>query len=638
MKIRGTTITTPMSPEMAVVKCQNLTDEQKAQARANIGAADKTEVDALDSTLLERVNPCVIDENTPMENGYLDSNGVFIENTGKYHATDFIELEQGVKYIGEVSCVADGSINTVPRSVRFYNADKVFTRTLSIPSGWDNIVLKNDEKYIRLDVKYDDGTLEYLRVYPELKGYKDILTLNKDIGVPQISIVEEELEGIRKGYDGTIYETAGEAVRAQIHEVSNDVLELCTKEKWNLAEDATIEYKKRCVSQWQTIGEPITTATDKACFIVVLDVSALHGKGLHFISEKYANAYSGNGYNGKIASYHICFADADGNFIGGKSYPQPGINGYIVPDNAKSCYITFSTTDDLEVADDLSNIGYYWVTAKGQDEHFDILTLNPEMKVPQLDEEISRVYKDLGGEQVHAPYIHARRPVIAFIFDGDYNMNAEMESVFYNHGVMVGFAPQYTTNFANNSKQTYLDWQEKGHEILAHSSVVLDETTTYTDEEAAEIIKASHATLTGYGFKVHGLIGSHGAIAERFLPTVKAVYDYAATKNNHSASYTYSELASESCLFFATDSPYKLWRYGMSDATLEQLKEAVDRAISQCGLLLFYDHASTTYWDEAGIAKLGDLIAYIKEKNVSVKTPYEAIKDYYSIRYEDIIN
>lgn len=44
MKIRGTTIATPIKPEVAVVKCQNLTEEQKAQARANIGAANDAEM------------------------------------------------------------------------------------------------------------------------------------------------------------------------------------------------------------------------------------------------------------------------------------------------------------------------------------------------------------------------------------------------------------------------------------------------------------------------------------------------------------------------------------------------------------------------------------------------------------------
>lgn len=413
------------------------TTEQIAQIDKN--KTDITQLseqlEFLDSTLLQKtvsgVSGVVIDMNTKFLEGYLDNKtGDFIAHP-KHRTSDFIELEKGVVYQCDIEFVNNnGEVETYP-SIACYNADKSFTRWVSMPVDITNISLQNDEKYIRL---YFGGTqINLLSMYP------------KDGG-----------------------------------------------------------------------NEPKVTAK-----------------------------------------------------------------------------------------------------------------LNPNLEIPQLNREIKRVSNEF------SPYIHARRPIIAFIFDGDYNLNAEMESVFYNHGVMVGFAPQYTTNFANNSKQTYLDWQEKGHEILAHSTAVLNETTTYTDEEAVEIIKASYATLTGYGFKVHGLIGSHGAIAERFLPTIKAVYDYAATKNNHSASYTGT--GAESCLFFATDSPYKLWRYGMQDATLEQLKAAVDRAISECGLLLFYDHASTTYWDDTGFAKVSDLIAYIKEKNVTIKTPYEAIKDYYSIRYEDIV-
>ena len=38
MKIRGNTVGTPIRPEKVVVKCQNLTEEEKATARNNIGA------------------------------------------------------------------------------------------------------------------------------------------------------------------------------------------------------------------------------------------------------------------------------------------------------------------------------------------------------------------------------------------------------------------------------------------------------------------------------------------------------------------------------------------------------------------------------------------------------------------------
>ncbi len=43
MKIRGNTVGTTLKPEKAVVKCQNLTEEEKAQARENIGAISADE-------------------------------------------------------------------------------------------------------------------------------------------------------------------------------------------------------------------------------------------------------------------------------------------------------------------------------------------------------------------------------------------------------------------------------------------------------------------------------------------------------------------------------------------------------------------------------------------------------------------
>ena len=37
MKIRGNTVGTPIKPEQAILRCKDLTEEQKAQARQNIG-------------------------------------------------------------------------------------------------------------------------------------------------------------------------------------------------------------------------------------------------------------------------------------------------------------------------------------------------------------------------------------------------------------------------------------------------------------------------------------------------------------------------------------------------------------------------------------------------------------------------
>lgn len=74
MKIRGNTISTPIKPEKAVVKCQNLTDEEKAQARENIGALS-------DDVIIRSKNIFV----GTWENAQYNNNGYAVVNT-KVHA------------------------------------------------------------------------------------------------------------------------------------------------------------------------------------------------------------------------------------------------------------------------------------------------------------------------------------------------------------------------------------------------------------------------------------------------------------------------------------------------------------------------------------------------------------------------
>lgn len=53
MKIRGVTVGTPLKPEKSIVKATELTEEQKAQARENIGAVDAEYVKAyIDEAIL----------------------------------------------------------------------------------------------------------------------------------------------------------------------------------------------------------------------------------------------------------------------------------------------------------------------------------------------------------------------------------------------------------------------------------------------------------------------------------------------------------------------------------------------------------------------------------------------------------
>ena len=236
-------------------------------------------------------------------------------------------------------------------------------------------------------------------------------------------------------------------------------------------------------------------------------------------------------------------------------------------------------------------------------------------------------------------YVHARRPIIAFILDGEYDENDDMEAVFSEHGVNCGFAIQYDTAFPNNSLATYLNWQSKGHEILAHSSQAVGTNGSATDAQIAEIVKNSYNTLAGYGFAVHGFVAYQGNAKPITITNVKKWFDYGCNASNHSGSYeqTYPKLT-ESNLFFNVDNPYNLWRYSMQTSTLEQMKSAVDRCLSETGLLLFYGHAQSSVSDNFTTENLDALLTYIESVGGNVLVPYKAIDDYYSIRYDDVMN
>lgn len=53
MKIRGNTIGTPIKPEKNLVKATDLTEEEKAQARENIGAISLSDLPVYDGSYTE---------------------------------------------------------------------------------------------------------------------------------------------------------------------------------------------------------------------------------------------------------------------------------------------------------------------------------------------------------------------------------------------------------------------------------------------------------------------------------------------------------------------------------------------------------------------------------------------------------
>ena len=78
----------------------------------------------------------------------------------------------------------------------------------------------------------------------------------------------------------------------------------------------------------------------------------------------------------------------------------------------------------------------------------------------------------------------------------------------------------------------------------------------------------------------------------------------------------------------------------MQTSTLQQMKDAVDRAIDTTGLLLFYGHAQSSSSDNFTVENVQALLEYIASKapDISVMTPSEAINEFYTIRYDDVVS
>lgn len=228
-----------------------------------------------------------------------------------------------------------------------------------------------------------------------------------------------------------------------------------------------------------------------------------------------------------------------------------------------------------------------------------------------------------------------RRPLIAFNFDGEYNRNANFKALFDQHNKKCGYALPYSTNFPYTTKETYLTWQNEGFEILAHSAVAVGTQSTATDDEIRQIVKDAYTTLTGYGFNIHGFVAYQGNAKPVAVDQVQRMYDYGATVTNHAGNLS-GDLARANS-YFSQDKPYKLWRYSMQASTLDQMKSAVDECYDTYGLVIFYGHANSSQLNNMTLENIDALLTYIEAKGIQIMTPYEAIKDFYTVRSQDFI-
>ena len=108
--------------------------------------------------------------------------------------------------------------------------------------------------------------------------------------------------------------------------------------------------------------------------------------------------------------------------------------------------------------------------------------------------------------KIWSNYSVARRPIVSFIFDGEYNNNGNYKALFDKYDLRCGFAPGQRATFPYTPIATYKEWEANGYEILVHSSVGVGDNTSATDDEIANIVRESYYRFMEYGFNVRGFV------------------------------------------------------------------------------------------------------------------------------------
>lgn len=383
------------------------------------------------------------------------------------------------------------------------------------------------------------------------------------------------------------------------------------------------------------------------------------GQSMFTYSDSVPAAAEGN------TARSIAFYDKNGDYVGGgEPYSQPAAvkYGVNIPATAVTMNVSFYYANGTSYPNAVKPTVYWAYTEKVLEEYE---YFSPENKVKT----ISIIDIDKNN---HADFVSARRPTICFTLDGNYPRTQAIIDIAEAHGYRIGIAPKWNQSFneavAENARyypiSKFLEWQDKGHEILSHMGLDLSPSTTLTDEQAISCIRTSYLSAIERGFKVKGAIGSAGNVADKFIPYVQRWYSYGSTLNNHSE---YAGGTPE--LAFLSTEPYRMWRYSMQQSTLDGMKDAVDDAITNNGLLIFYGHAldnsqviaeghvmedPDTYGDNpdtpgsttnlAGTDHFTEdnfdaLLTYIdgkvSEGACQVNIPYYAVNEYYKLRKSD---
>lgn len=233
-------------------------------------------------------------------------------------------------------------------------------------------------------------------------------------------------------------------------------------------------------------------------------------------------------------------------------------------------------------------------------------------------------------------------PTVTFVFDDGTAGDANAVNVFKKHGKRCSFA-LISSIVSNERYLDYLRYQDDGFEILSHST----DGRTMNGYSSADITVEADAiacmvnskrTLMDYGFDIHGWVTPSGRLNPAWVKDVKLYYDYGFVLANMTS---YSDAETQTPYFPRNTSAFSVFRVSLQNTTLEMCRAAVDLAISNRAMVVFYGHSvQETSSDNLTIGFLDDLLTYIDtlRNDVQVLPCNSAMKYFFKVTHEDFIS
>lgn len=311
--------------------------------------------------------------------------------------------------------------------------------------------------------------------------------------------------------------------------------------------------------------------------------------------------------------------DVDGNVL---NVIQNVSNNYLCnTDNTDHIAITFFYLENYPIA----NTGFYYFSQY------------PLTENTRLLNDSDRVFvKNISDFEVF--YEETRKATICFSFDDGVTQDSQIVEAFDEYGAKCGFA--LISSILQDSRiSDYRELYNRGYSILCHSNngENMGNETSLTESQLLEKMRDTKVGFEKFGIKIKGWVTPSSFMKSDYVPTLERFYDYGYTR--YFGAYTDTSTTPYDDL---SNSGYYLKRVHIGTTSIENLKLAVDKAIENNGLLSFYGHAYELDDNTLDIAKLKELLSYVKVKEHLLEchlyAPDEAMMYYFRPRHKDLLN